>query len=302
VRRNGSLIAVLQLVTQKFNGRKDKDNSMRAGWLQWVYLVLYMTSTFGNFFKKLLGKGIEAGTEEMRIPEVPIPTELVGDYAAIIGRFLPYYNKLIEANRERFLKRVYNFRRIKSFHFIGLEEREEIAILVCGAAVQVSFGLKNYMLPFFKDIYLLSDAYDAINSREKYIGHVSPSGIYISWKHFVQGFSDYTDGFNVALHEMAHALHHENFIKETGVDWDFRKDFDKLNPVFGPLMTQAIVQRKSYLRGYAFTNFHEFWAVSVENFFENPQGLKDNLPQLFSILCETLNQDPLHLDELPVTV
>ena len=59
------------------------------------------------------------------------------------------------------------------------------------------------------------------------------------------------------------------------------------------MITQAIVQKKSYLRGYAFTNFHEFWAVSVEYFFENSQGLKDNLPQLYTILCDTLNQDPL---------
>jgi Mlc titration factor MtfA (ptsG expression regulator) len=42
--------------------------------------------------------------------------------------------------------------------------------------------------------------------------------------------------------------------------------------------------------GYAFTNFHEFWAVSIEYFFENPGGLKDNLAQLYAILCNTLNQ------------
>lgn len=76
---------------------------------------------------------------------------------------------------------------------------------------------------------------------------MASTGIYISWKYFVKGFADYTDGVNVVLHEMAHALHHENFIKETGVDWDFRKDFEKLPAVFGPMMTQVIIQRKSYL-------------------------------------------------------
>ena len=131
-----------------------------------------------------------------------------------------------------------------------------------------------------------------------YIGHVAPNGIYISWKHFVQGFADYSDGVNVAIHEMAHALHHENFMNETGIDWDFRHDFDKLPAIFGPLMAKAVIEKESFLRGYAFTNFHEFWAVSVEYFFEDPQYLKDNLPQLYSILCNTLEQDPLHLDEL----
>ena len=227
-----------------------------------------------------------------------IPPELANNYAAIIARVMPYFGKLSDINKQRFLRRTYNFRKIKSFHFHGLDTSEGIAVLVSAAAVQVSFGLKNYRLPFFTEVYILSDAYQAINAKELFIGHVSPTGIYISWKHFVQGFDNYSDGVNVALHEMAHALHHENFMNETGIDWDFRTDFDKLPAVFGPLMTQAIVERRSYLRGYAFTNFHEFWAVSVEYFFENSQGLKDNLPQLYAILCDTLNQDPLHLDEL----
>jgi Mlc titration factor MtfA (ptsG expression regulator) len=95
---------------------------------------------------------------------------------------------------------------------------------------------------------------------------------------------------NVALHEMAHALHHENFIQETGIDCDFRQDFDKLPSVYGALMTTAIVEGRSCLRGYAFTNFDEFWAVSLEYFFERPQGLKDILPQLYPILCARLTR------------
>jgi Mlc titration factor MtfA (ptsG expression regulator) len=255
-----------------------------------------MPNLFQNFFNNIFGSKPNKNT--LSVPELPIPPEIANNYAVLISRVMPYFGRLTDANKHRFLKRVYNFRKAKSFLFKGLDPSEEIAILVSAAAVQVSFGLKNYSLSFFKDIYILSDAYQAINAKELYIGHISPTGIYISWKHFLQGYEDYNDGMNLALHEMAHALHHENFIQETGIDWDFRQDFDKLPSVYGPLMTQAVVERRSYLRGYAFTNFYEFWAVSVEYFFENPQGLKDNLPQLYAILCATLNQDPLHLDEL----
>ena len=255
-----------------------------------------MPTFFQKFFDWIFGDNINNNVAP--VPELLIPREIANEYNAIVIRVLPYFGKLSDANKQRFLKRVYNFRIGKSFHFHGLNPSKEVEILVSAAAIQLSFGLKNYRLSFFKEIYILSDAYQAINAKEMFIGHVSPTGIYISWKHFVQGFANYTDGVNVALHEMAHAFHHENFIQESGIDWDFRQDFDKLPSIFGPLMTQAIVERRSYLRGYAFTNFHEFWAVSVEYFFENPQGLKDNLPQLYGILCDTLNQDPLHLDEL----
>jgi MtfA peptidase len=254
-----------------------------------------------NFFQKLFNK-LSANEGNVSFQEEVIPGEIANNYSAIISRVLPYFNQLNESNKQKFLKRVYNFSKSKSFHFHGLEPQEEITILVSAAAVQVSFGLKHYLLPFFKDIHILADAYDAIDSKEKYIGHVAPTGIYISWKYFIKGFADYSDGVNVALHEMAHALHHENFIKETGIDWDFRKDFERLPAVFGPMVTQVIVQKKSYLRGYAFTNFQEFWAVSVEYFFENSQGLKDNLPQLYTILCDTLNQDPLRPNEFPAFI
>ena len=255
-----------------------------------------MPTFFQNFFDWIFGD--KTSNNILPVPELLIPPETANEYSAIICRVLPYFGRLSDANKQRFLKRVYNFRKGKSFHFQGLNASEEVEILISAAAVQVSFGLRNYRLPFFKEVYILADAYQAINAKEMFIGHVSRTGIYISWKHFVQGFANYKDGVNVALHEMAHAFHHENFIQEKGIDWDFRQDFDKLPSIFGPLMTQAIVERRSYLRGYAFTNFHEFWAVSVEYFFENPQGLKDNLPQLYGILCDTLNQDPLHLDEL----
>ena len=260
-----------------------------------------MTNFLQNFFKKI---STNEGPDPFNssFPEEAISVEFSNSYSLIISRVLPYFNQLNESNKQKFLKRVYNFRKSKTFHFEGIDAQEEIMILVSAASIQLSFGLKNYMLSFFKDIYILADAYDAIDSKEKYIGHVAPTGIYISWKYFVRGFADYTDGVNVALHEMAHALHHENFIKETGIDWDFRKDFEKLPAVFGPLITQVIVKKKSYLRGYAFTNFQEFWAVSVEYFFENSQGLKDNLPQLYTILCDTLNQDPLRPNEFPAFI
>ncbi|HEV8269799.1 MAG TPA: zinc-dependent peptidase [Chitinophagaceae bacterium] len=260
-----------------------------------------MANSFQRFFRNLFGKAGADPFQEI-FSEEPISSEIANKYSVIISRVLPYFNQLNESNKQKFLKRVYNFKKSKSFHFHGLDEQEEVMILISAASIQISFGLKNYLLPFFKEVYILSDAYQPLEGKELYIGHVSPTGIYISWKHFVQGFADYSDGVNVALHEMAHALHHENFIKESGIDWDFRKDFDKLPAVFGPIMTRVIVQRKSYLRGYAFTNFQEFWAVSVEYFFENSQGLKDNLPQLYSILCDTLNQDPLRPNEFPAFI
>jgi Uncharacterized protein conserved in bacteria len=52
------------------------------------------------------------------------------------------------------------------------------------------------------------------------------------------------------------------------------KDFQQHRPI----LADVITKRQSYLRNYALTNIHEFWAVSVEAFFENPADLKINMP------------------------
>ena len=44
---------------------------------------------------------------------------------------------------------------------------------------------------------------------------------------------------------------------------------------------------------YAATNYNEFWAVSVETFFEKPFQMKQEMPVLYRGLCQLLRQDPL---------
>ena len=106
-----------------------------------------------NFFHKLFTKS--PVKKNFDLVESLIPPDSAIVYAAIISRVIPYYNKLNEANGQRFLNRVYNFRKIKSFHFQGMEPSEEAEILISAAAIQVSFGLKNYLLPYFKEIYII---------------------------------------------------------------------------------------------------------------------------------------------------
>jgi MtfA peptidase len=214
-------------------------------------------------------------------------------YTNLISLHLPYFNRLSQDLKKKFLERTYYFRNNKRFHYVGMTEQAEIPILVSAAATQLTLGLEKYELSFFRDIYITPDAYKTDNAAEAYVGHVAPDGIYLSWKYFLQGFKNPTDNVNVALHEMAHALAHDSFLKEAGVDEDFRSDFERFSEHSGPEMAKWFVSRNSYLRPYAFTSFQEFWAVSVEAFFENPGELKLHLPGLYQALTKVLNQDPL---------
>ena len=224
--------------------------------------------------------------------EVEISDEVFSKYSFVIGSLFSYFNDLPHESKVRFVNRTYQFRQNKNFHFVGLEESEDAKILVSASAIQVTFGLKSYLMQHFKNIYILADAYRMDNDDELYIGHVAPEGIYLSWKHFLFGYSDNTDNINVAVHEMSHALLFNNYFAKYGVDKNFRANYEKFSTTTGPILADVITKRQSYLRNYALTNIHEFWAVSVEAFFENPADLKINMPQLYEALCRVLNQDP----------
>lgn len=225
--------------------------------------------------------------------EADISDEIFAAYSLVIGSVFSYFNDLPAESKLKFVKRVYQFKANKKFHFVGLENSDDAAILVSASAIQVTFGLKNYMMSYFKDIYILSDAYHMDNEEELYIGHVAPDGIYLSFKHFLHGYSNKKDNINVAVHEMAHAVVYNNFFAQYGTDSHFRLNYEKFSSSTGPILADVITNRRSYLRSYAFSNLHEFWAVSVEAFFENPAGLKTNMPDLYEALCRVLNQDPI---------
>ena len=248
-----------------------------------------------TFLRKL--NRLFAGNSTVASTDVPGDAHLsesdLNNYFFVIGSLFTYFNDLPHDLKTRFAKRVHQFKSARKFHFIGLEYNEDSATLVSSAAVQVTFGLKNFMLSHFRDIYVLANAYHMDNEEELYIGHVAPEGIYLSWKHFLHGYSHKTDNINVAVHEMAHALLYSNFFAQYGIDSHFRLNYEKFSNTTGPILADVITNRRSYLRSYAFSNLHEFWAVSVEAFFENPKGLKENMPDLYEALCKVLNQDPM---------
>ncbi|MBS1633278.1 MAG: zinc-dependent peptidase [Bacteroidetes bacterium] len=248
--------------------------------------------TFLRKLNKIFSSGSD--TAAATVPdEVIISDTDYNNYSFVIGSLFTYFSDLPEEEKRRFASRVHRFKECKKFHYIGLENNDDTAILVSASAIQVTFGLKNYLLSHFTDIYILADSYRMDDDEELYIGHVAPDGIYLSWKHFLYGYSNKTDNINVAVHEMSHALLYNNFFAQYGVDSHFRLNYERFSSSTGPILADVITNRRSYLRSYAFSNLHEFWAVSVEAFFVNPKGLKENMPDLYDALCKVLNQDPL---------
>src|SRR5580693_6086359 len=216
-------------------------------------------------------------------------------YHSVVSSHVKYYNRLGMEDQRKFLFRTYLFKKAKRFHFIEVQESTEMPILVSAVAVQLTFGLEKFMLNYFSDIYVLKDDYHYGFYSRPFMGHVDQSGIYLSWDNFIKGISGQTPNCNVGLHEMGHALAYVTFITETEEDKHFKKEFKNFSKVARPIFASMQEGNRNLLGEYAAVNYHEFWAVSVETFFENPVCMQLDLPELYQAMVSLLRQDPLQM-------
>lgn len=216
-----------------------------------------------------------------------------GVYNNMLDKFNPYYHSLPPELQQRFLMRTTNFMTSKRFKYLEMEGEEHMPLLVSAAAIQLTFGLENYLLDHFHTIYIVKSDYNYGLFNVPFQGHVNKDGIYLSWSNFVRAFENYTDGDNVGLHEMAHALSYTNFIANDGSDDGFKERFREFSLTGRAVFKEVQEGRWTLLGNYAATNYEEFWAVCVENFFERPKPFQQQLPSLYNAMCNLLNQDML---------
>ena len=211
-----------------------------------------------------------------------------------LQKYNPYYCTLTVEQKQLFMNRTVEFMLAKEFRFHAMVEEEYMSVLISAAAVQMTFGLRNYLMDFFPVIHVVRKEYTLNIDKETYYGHVSPNGIYISWNHFLEGYHDYKDSVNVGLHEMAHAISYDVFLGDQDYHDSLLKDrFHEFRREGVPVLRAMRKDTNHVLDDYAATNFDEFWAVCVETFFENPVELKNSMPDLYQTICEVLNQDTL---------
>jgi Mlc titration factor MtfA (ptsG expression regulator) len=215
------------------------------------------------------------------------------EFDTILAQNNPYYNSLPLEDKNRFLKRVFLFMESKTFNYLDMKESKEMPVLISGAAVQLTFGLENYRMDYFKNIYVLPTKYTYGLTATPFEGHISEEGIYLSWNDFIKEYKNYSDGENVGLHELSHALTYVNFVARDGVDQTFHNKFKDFSQVGRPAFEAMKQGNNDLFDKYAATNYNEFWAVCIETFFERPGDFRRILPELYFALCNLLNQDPL---------
>lgn len=214
----------------------------------------------------------------------------------ILAEYFAYYHRLPPPRQKEFLVRVLQFIQRKQFIPRGFQPVTlEMKVLISASAVQLTLGLPNVSLAHFKRILIYPDDYYSTITRQYHRGEVNPrlQAIVLSWRSFVEGYAHPNDARNLGLHEMAHALELENMIENEEYGFfptETQREWKRLLNQYLPRIKQGEI---TFFRPYAATNAQEFFAVSVEYFFESSAAFARQYPELYRTLVSLLNQDPI---------
>lgn len=262
-----------------------------------IFIILFIFFWFVGFdlLKQLLHAG--AADESRAVKMLAMQpgrnfTQQRKKFEPILIKNFEYYRLLSENSKLKFLLRCFTFIKNKEFQGRdGLIVTDEMKLQIAAAAVQLTFGLHDFLLRHFHTFLIYPDVYVSPASGALHKGETSLRGVIVlSWKHFVEGYELSTDKLNLGLHELAHALDLSRIVKAT--DPFFFDYFAKWQAASDTTFNEVNRSEEHYLRKYSGTDEREFFAVCVEHFFEDPHGFKKNIPQLYSHLSVLLKQDP----------
>ncbi|WP_245942342.1 zinc-dependent peptidase [Algoriphagus chordae] len=215
----------------------------------------------------------------------------------ILEHKFPYYARLSEQHKSEFRKKLEVILTSKSF--IGRSGLRivtpEMKLLIGATIVMVTFGWNDLRLPHFSKILIYPDTYYSTISKQYHRGEVNPRlGIIVmSWSCFLAGMEDQSDGVNLGIHEVAHALKLENQIY-------YNDESEFFNPevyrTFQNLANKEMLHLKAgtltVFRSSASIDEDEFFAVALETFFEKPHEFFGYNPELYGTLVQLMRQDP----------
>ena len=229
----------------------------------------------------------------------------------LIQLHVVFFHRLSGSDRTELLGHIQVFLAEKRFEGCGgFAITDEVRVTV---AAQACLLLLHRETDYFPDlltilVYPLSYMVDEKRQIGEHLweeGTVSRLGetgrrmgsLVLSWGAVKHGAADPTDGKNVVLHEFAHQLDFENgatdgvpglATREQQLAWS-----EVMRNEFASLRAADESGIPTLLNTYGATNPAEFFAVSVEAFFEQPRALLARHPKLYAELRTYFQQDPV---------
>ncbi len=224
----------------------------------------------------------------------PFPPE----WLAILETQAPFYPALSEDEQERLRRLIKLF--IWERYFFGaggFEMNDEARVLIAASACRLILHLDLRYYNQLTEIIVYPSAFVNPQAQGVHLGESHWWGIVVlAWDSVVAGLQNQHDGSDTALHEFAHVLDRSSGAYDGTPPLHRFSDYYPwarvLTEHYLRLQERRKPQRKA-LREYGATNEAEFFAVATEVFFETPQRLWNNVPDLYEEFARFYRHDPL---------
>ena len=236
-------------------------------------------------------------------------------WGAILQQNVSYYQRLTPSERKELHGDIQVFIAEKNFEGCGgLEITEEIKVTIAAYACILLLNRRHDFYPRLRSILVYPDAYPAavvriapgniaIEGHEMRAGESWRTGaVVLSWNHVLRRPAAVPEGRNVALHEFAHQLDHENGFTNGAPVLPTTSQYATwarvLGSEFATLSKQTAAEQPTLIDKYGATEPAEFFAVVTEYFFEKSAQLQQRHPELYEELRRFYRQDPVSTDRM----
>ena len=233
------------------------------------------------------------------------------EWLKIIKSRVAFFVRLSPKDQAELLDHIQVFLAEKRFEgCAGLEINDEIRVTIAAQACLLLLHRRTDYFPLLLTILVYPSTYLVDEQRhvegpvweEGKMSRLGETGrtmgsMVLAWDAVKSGAADPSDGKNVVLHEFAHQLDYENFAadgapalttREQQMSWR-----EVMRTEFASLRAADDTGIPTLLDTYGATNPAEFFAVSVEAFFERPSALRSRYPKLYAELQRYFNQSPI---------
>ncbi|MCC2546371.1 zinc-dependent peptidase [Hymenobacter sp. BT175] len=243
-------------------------------------------------------------TRGARIKAAALAAEFPEQWRQTLATRVAFYLSLTVEEKKRFEREVQVFLAQTRITGLQTEVDDTTRVLVAASAIIPTFGFRGWEYGNLSEVLIVPDAWREKQDPNKetaplqgqLLGSVrnfqNQHYMHLSKASLERGFQDSLDRQNVGIHEFAHLLDEADGIID-GVP-KLALPPELLQP-WAEVMAreiEAIRAGKSEINDYGGTNEAEFFAVVTEYFFEKPEKLQENHPELYQLLTRALRQNP----------
>ncbi len=189
----------------------------------------------------------------------------------------------------------------------GMVVDDTVRLTIAANACLLVLSEREPIYPTFETILVYPDTYvatrvshqNSINTEHQHAmaGESWYRGpVVLSWDSVIRGSQDPNDGHNVVMHEFAHKLDEQsgavNGMPRLRSHAEYTHWVQVLNDEYSDFLKRVKLNRNHIIDEYGSVSPPEFFAVATESFFEKPQRMKRELPELYEQLQNVYQIDP----------